>query len=93
MPSVLLWACLAENLFLFAAQKTLRIFLSCFFTGRDVYKRQVLESTAEAGGFVALEMGQADKDIRMGCGSRAGKMIQHAAGHPEDVYKRQGRQQ
>ncbi len=34
MPSVLLWACLAENLFLFAAQKNLRIFLSCFFTGR-----------------------------------------------------------
>ena len=34
MPSVLLWACLAENLFLFAAQKKLRIFLSCFFTGR-----------------------------------------------------------
>ena len=32
MPSVLLWACLAENLFLFAAQKNLRIFLSCFFT-------------------------------------------------------------
>ena len=35
MPSVLLWACLAENLFLFAAQKNLRIFLSCFFTGRE----------------------------------------------------------
>ena len=35
MPSVLLWACSAENLFLFAAQKNLRIFLSCFFTGRD----------------------------------------------------------
>ena len=34
MPSVLLWACLAENLFLFAAQKNLRIFLSCFFTGK-----------------------------------------------------------
>ena len=34
MPSVLLWACLAENLFLFAAQKNLRIFLSCFFAGR-----------------------------------------------------------
>ena len=34
MPSVLLWACSAENLFLFAAQKNLRIFLSCFFTGR-----------------------------------------------------------
>ena len=34
MPSVLLWACLAENLFLFATQKNLRIFLSCFFTGR-----------------------------------------------------------
>ena len=34
MPSVLLWAYLAENLFLFAAQKNLRIFLSCFFTGR-----------------------------------------------------------
>ena len=32
MPSVLLWACLAENLFLFAAQKNLRIFLGCFFT-------------------------------------------------------------
>ena len=34
MPSVLLWACLAENLFLFAAQKNPQIFLSCFFTGR-----------------------------------------------------------
>ena len=34
MPSVLLWAYLAENLFLFAAQKNLRIFLSYFFTGR-----------------------------------------------------------
>ena len=45
MPSVLLWACLAENLFLFAAQKNLRIFLSCFFTrrGRDG-KRHLLLS-------------------------------------------------
>ena len=44
MPSVLLWACLAENLFLFAAQKNLRIFLSCFFTGRGRGSQRMLHA-------------------------------------------------
>ena len=44
MPSVLLWAYLAENLFLFAAQKNLRIFLSCFFTGRGRASQRMLHA-------------------------------------------------
>ena len=34
-------------------------------------------------GHEATGFGGAIKNIGMGCGSRAGKMIQHAAGHPE----------
>ena len=32
MPSALLWASLAENIFIIAIQENLRIFLNCFFT-------------------------------------------------------------
>ena len=37
MPSALLWASLAENIFIIAIQENLRIFLNCFFTEGELF--------------------------------------------------------
>lgn len=37
MPSALLWASLAENIFIIAIEENLRIFLNCFFTEGELF--------------------------------------------------------
>ena len=43
MPSALLWASLAENIFIIAILENLRIFLNCFFTEGVVRGKQHLQ--------------------------------------------------
>ena len=51
--------------------------------GRAVMDADIVISLAHFKGHEEAGFGGALKNIGMGCGSRAGKMIQHAAGHPE----------
>ena len=51
--------------------------------GRAVMDADVFISLTHFKGHESTGFGGALKNIGMGCGSRAGKMIQHAAGHPE----------
>ena len=43
MPAALLWASLAENIFIIAIQENLRIFLNCFFHGGGRKGKQHLQ--------------------------------------------------
>ena len=45
MPSALLWASLAENIFIIAIQENLRIFLNCFFTKGGVKGNSICSAT------------------------------------------------
>ena len=51
--------------------------------GRAIMDADVFISLTHFKGHESTGFGGAIKNIGMGCGSRAGKMIQHAAGHPE----------
>ena len=57
MPSALLWASLAENIFIIAIQENLRIFLNCFFTDgvveeNSIYSAAFCESAALWRGYL-----------------------------------------
>ena len=45
MPSALLWASLAENIFIIAIQENLRIFLNCLFTDGVVAENSIYSAT------------------------------------------------
>ncbi|WP_223474362.1 hypothetical protein [Faecalibacterium prausnitzii] len=45
MPAALLWASLAENIFIIAIQENLRIFLNCFFTEGVVKGNSICSAT------------------------------------------------
>ena len=51
--------------------------------GRAIMDADIFISLTHFKGHESTGFGGALKNIGMGCGSRAGKMIQHAAGHPE----------
>ena len=51
--------------------------------GRAVMDADVFISLTHFKGHESTGFGGTLKNIGMGCGSRAGKMVQHAAGHPE----------
>lgn len=53
------------------------------YIGRAVMDADVFISLSHFKGHEATGFGGALKNIGMGCGSRAGKMQQHASGHPE----------
>ena len=45
MPAALLWASLAENIFIIAIQENLRIFLNCLFTDGVVEENSICSTT------------------------------------------------
>ena len=45
MPAALLWASLAENIFIFAIEENLQIFLNCFFTKGVVKGNSICSAT------------------------------------------------
>ena len=45
MPSALLWASLAENIFIIAIEENLRIFLNCLFTEGGVEENSICYAT------------------------------------------------
>ena len=51
--------------------------------GRAIMDADIFISLTHFKGHESTGFGGTLKNIGMGCGSRAGKMIQHAAGHPE----------
>ncbi len=51
--------------------------------GRAIMDADIFISLSHFKGHESTGFGGTLKNIGMGCGSRAGKMIQHAAGHPE----------
>ena len=51
--------------------------------GRAIMDADIFISLTHFKGHESTGFGGTLKNIGMGCGSRAGKMVQHAAGHPE----------